>query len=182
MRYSSKMIIAISAMFSSAVMANHHEESRHADAHIHGAGHLNFAVEGKEIHLELEIPGFDILGFESVTTDTQRELIHDAIHDLKEGDLWKFSSAAGCKLVSASANLAGEEDHGENHHNHDHELTHMDFGATYVYECEKPGKLKVMSTNLFTRFENSETLKVQSFTDTGQTAAIMTRAQPEVRF
>ena len=209
MYYFSKMALVIGAVMATSAFAStahDHGETRHTDAHVHGAGHLNFAVEGKEVHVELEIPGFDILGFESVTTDAQHQQLDDALLALQKGTLWRFPAAANCSLKTASAGSVGESDHDDhdshhdnhhdshhgshydNHHDddhdsdHGHKTGHMGFEATYVYECANPEKLNSIGTTLFDRFENSATLDVQGFTDAGQTSVTLSREKPEASF
>ena len=228
MRYLSTVALAISAVLSCAALAkNNDSEQRHADAHVHGVGQLNLAIEGKQVHLELDIPGFDILGFESINSDAQREALSKAVQALKQPDLWGFTDAAGCQLqtVSVATDSHAHHGHGDAHdhhhesshahsdehdhkhegshghrdeHDHKHEdghahvdghdhqgeqatakSTHMDFAATYVYQCAQPQQLKHISTRLFDRFHHSATLKVQGLTDAGQMAGTMTRSQPE---
>ncbi|WP_066017264.1 ZrgA family zinc uptake protein [Endozoicomonas atrinae] len=200
MRHFSKMAVVACALMSSVVSA---DGSRHVDAHVHGAGHLNFAIEGHQVHIELETPGFDILGFESISSDSQRRQLKDALNELKKDDLWSFTPAASCTLKTASASASGEHeeghhadadghhdshhsDHGHHKHHVDsgdhHESSHMDIAATYVYECANIARLNSISTRLFQRFGNSEQLKVQGFTDSGQIAGQMSRQRPEVRF
>ncbi|MCG8531294.1 MAG: DUF2796 domain-containing protein, partial [Desulfovibrionales bacterium] len=93
-------------------------ETRHVDAHVHGAGHLNFAIEGSQVHLELEAPGFDILGFETITSEKQHKLLDKAVEQLKAADLWVFTPAAGCQLTKVEVS-AGDDDHQDSHDKHD---------------------------------------------------------------
>jgi len=185
------MALAVGAMLSCAALANS-GHSRHADAHVHGVGQLNFAIEGNLVHLELAIPGFDILGFESINTDAQRQALTKATQSLKQADLWHFTPAAGCQLQSVSVETSEDDHHEhehkhENDHDHDHDhdhdeahkSAHMDFSATYAYQCAHPKQLKRISTRLFERFEHSAKLNVQGLTDAGQVAGTMTRNQPE---
>ena len=214
-----KMAVVACALMSAGVSADGH---RHAGVHVHGAGNLNFAIEGRQIHIELETPGFDILGFESIRSDDQYRQLKDALQELEKDDLWSFTPVASCRLKTASASASGE--HGEDHHDHHgdadghhdfhhdkhghddqhadghqdshhhkhghddhhgdghHESAHMDIAATYVYECANIAGLNSISTQLFQRFANSEQLKVQGFTDSGQIAGQMSRQRPEVRF
>ena len=201
MRHLSTVALAVSAVLSCAALANnHHGEQRHADAHVHGVGQLNFAIEGKQVHLELDIPGFDILGFESVNSAARREALSKAVQALKQPDLWGFTEAADCQLQTVSVTTDSHEhgDEPDHHDNHDHkrshadghdhhgeqaahQSTHMDFAATYVYQCAQPKQLKHISTRLFDRFQHSAALKVQGLTDAGQMAGSMTRNQPETR-
>ena len=206
MRHVLKMAVVACAMFSAGLFADGY---RHADVHVHGAGHLNFAIEGRQVHIELATPGFDILGFESIRSDAQRKQLKDALQALEKGDLWSFTPTASCTLKAASAAVNGEheEDHHHHHdghhdshhgrHGHDdhhhshpekqlhdehHESAHMNIAATYVYECANIAGLNSISTRLFQRFGNSEQLQVQGFTDAGQIASQMSRQRPEVRF
>ncbi|WP_257294258.1 DUF2796 domain-containing protein [Endozoicomonas sp. YOMI1] len=128
MRCVSKMASVACVLLSASVSADGH---RHAGAHVHGAGHLNFAIEGRQIHIELETPGFDILGFESIRSDAQRRQLKDALLELEKDDLWSFTPAASCRLKTASASASGE--HGEDHHDHhrdadDHHGSHHAHG------------------------------------------------------
>ncbi|WP_252178988.1 DUF2796 domain-containing protein [Endozoicomonas sp. 4G] len=197
-------------------------EPRHVDAHVHGHGELNFAVEGSEVHLELKMPANDVLGFETITTDKQRHQLHEALNKLEAASLWSMTPAASCKLVSAKATTSSvdhehghhehdhhhddehahhdhhEHDHHDEHkhhehdHHHDehahHDLSHeghgghMDISATYVFQCGNVSQLNTISTSIFEKFERSESLSVQGFTQKGQTAAEMTKSTPEVRF
>ncbi|WP_257279797.1 DUF2796 domain-containing protein [Endozoicomonas sp. ISHI1] len=103
-------------------------EQRHVDAHVHGQGELNFAVEGSEVHLELTMPANDVLGFETVTTDKQRHQLHEALKKLEAANLWSMTPAASCKLVSARAATSSadrqHDDHDE-HVSHDHHDEHV---------------------------------------------------------
>ena len=129
MRHLSTVALAMGAMLSCAALAKHHDdEHRHAEAHVHGIGQLNFAVEGKQVHLELDIPGFDILGFESINSDAQREALNKAVQALKQPDLWDFTDAAGCQLQTVSVTTDGDahHQHADDHHHegHHHEGHH----------------------------------------------------------
>lgn len=196
MRHFAKMAVAACVWISTGVYA---ENNRHADAHVHGVGHLNFAIESGQVHLELEAPGFDILGFESVTSESQRKQLEDALNNLEQEDLWSFTPDAACTLKTASASVVGEDRHQHDHHDHDHHdhhheshpeehghdhhaAAHMDIAATYIYECASIVSLNRISTRLFQRFNNSEQLKVQGLADSGQIAGQMSRQRPEVRF
>ena len=181
MRHLSTVALAISAVLSCAALAKNHDGAqRHADAHVHGVGQLNLAIEGQQVYLELAIPGFDILGIESISSDAQREALSKAVQALQQPDLWGFTDAAGCRLQTVSVTT---DSHAQGHDHHGgqarHQSTHMDFAATYVYQCAQPKQLRHISTRLFDRFPHSAALKVQGLTDAGQMARSMTRNQPE---
>lgn len=102
------------------------EGTRHADAHVHGTGHLNMAVDGTQIALELRAPGADIVGFEHTPeSDADKKAVEDALAVLSDPlTLFVMPEAAGCKLVEVEAELHGEE-HGD-HHGHGEEHSHDD--------------------------------------------------------
>ena len=186
-----------------------HGDVRHADAHVHGQGELNFATEGSELHMELMVPAHDILGFETITTHAQKKQLNDALATLESEAIWSLSDAAQCQLISAHASptkevhVKEEHDHGDDHkdhkhhsdhknghdHDHDHDCDHdhdhdghMDISASYVFQCKQVNQLNQLSTTLFEAFPRSERIRVQGFTQSGQLSETMTPAQPQVRF
>lgn len=102
-----------------------HEEHRQHDAHVHGIAALNIALDGDEVHVELDSPAANIVGFEHVPSSAADHAALDkAVAMLKKGDdLFQFNSAAGCKMEKAmitSALLEGEhEKHAEAHDHHE---------------------------------------------------------------
>ena len=190
-------ILAVSANISAHV---HHDEVRHADAHVHGQGELNFAVEGSELHMELMMPAHDVLGFESITTKAQQQQLDEALHKLEAESLWSLSAQAECQLSSAHASTTGHDhghsehksshshddhvhDHAHAHgHAHDHDHDHMDIAVSYVFQCKNADNLTQLSTSLFETFPRSEMIRVQGFTASGQLSETMNSGQPQVRF
>jgi hypothetical protein len=109
------------------------ESARELDAHEHGVGELNIAVDGDTVAMELHVPGADIVGFEYEAESAEdRAAIDDAVAILaKPLDLFVLPAAAECSVTKASAGLESEDDHddhdheehakGEEHDDHDHE-------------------------------------------------------------
>ena len=110
------------------------QTERQLEAHEHGHGTLNMAVEGKTLHIELEVPGFDIVGFEHEATSAEdRQAIETARKDLSQpAMLFVPSAEANCTVVSAKVELheggdGDDHDHGkkEDHDaGHDHDDDH----------------------------------------------------------
>jgi len=106
-------------------MAN--SESRHVDAHVHGEGELNIAIEGNEIAMELIAPGFDIIGFEyTPTSDEDKAKVEKAEALLADTlNLFTFPEAAACKVTSANIEMelgeAGREGDHDDHGHGDHD-------------------------------------------------------------
>lgn len=175
---------------------------REHDAHEHGVGQLNVAVEGEEVEIELVAPGADIVGFEhEATSEADKAAIASASEALADGDaLFIFPAEAECRLEEAEVESGLLEDHdeheehdehekhdeheGEDEHahedehghegEHEDEETHAEFHAHYHFECEAPEALKSVELRYFERFPNAEELEAQVITDSGQSAQELT--------
>lgn len=101
------------------------EDSRQLDAHEHGVGTLNIAIEGTTVAMTFEAPGADIVGFEyAAESDTDLAAIDAAVATLGAPlDLFVVPDAAGCSVVDAQAELESEDEDGD----HDDE-GHVDDG------------------------------------------------------
>ncbi len=97
------------------------EDTRALEAHEHGVGALNIAVDGETVAMEFHAPGADIVGFEYEATSAEdRAAIDDAVAILaKPLDLFVLPTAAACNVVQASAALESEEAHDDHDHGHD---------------------------------------------------------------
>jgi hypothetical protein len=182
------------------------QQHRHADAHEHGRGSLNIAIEGTKVSMELEAPGADIVGFEhKAKTKQQKAAIEKAEQRLMVGEsLFKLPAAAGCTLVTSGAALEGaghSHDHDAKAHGHkdsghkargdkgakhdnakaaddDHE--HSGFRAEYVFECTSPASLTSIAFDYFKAFAGAEKLDVTVITPKGQSKFEVTRAKPRI--
>lgn len=182
----------------------HDHEKRQHGAHVHGVAALNLALEGEEVHVELDSPAANIVGFEHApSSDADHAALDKAVAVLKKGDqLFRFNSEAGCRMEQAKITSAlldeehGEhaEDHGHDEHEHKengHEEhghdehagdTHADIGAAYHFECDQPGKLTQLTVELFEAFPGMAELNVQYVIDSKQGAAALTPAAHVVEF
>lgn len=116
--------IAIAALASSSALA---EEVRQLDAHVHGVGQLDIAIEDGEVTLMLRAPGADIVGFEySPKSDEEKAAVEQALAHLNDPlTLFGPSIDADCSINSTEANLLFEGEGDEHAHDeHDHEEEH----------------------------------------------------------
>lgn len=115
MKRSLPVLLALTAMPALA------EETRSLDAHEHGVGALNIAVDGSKVAMEFTAPGADIVGFEYEATSAEdRAAIDAAVATLaKPLDLFVLPTAAECSVTQASAVLESEDDHDHEEHGHD---------------------------------------------------------------
>ncbi|AML51806.1 zinc uptake protein ZrgA [Falsihalocynthiibacter arcticus] len=184
------------------------EDARQLDAHEHGVGTLNIAIEGTTVAMAFEAPGADIVGFEyAATSDADQSAIDAAVATLASPlNLFVMSAAAGCTVVEALAELESEdghgehgdehqddhadeehEDHAEEHHqdeahedhaNHANEAGHTEFHAEYALNCESPDALTEITFAYFGAFPNAQEVEVQIITASGAQAFEVERDVP----
>ncbi|MCP5143001.1 MAG: DUF2796 domain-containing protein [Chromatiales bacterium] len=190
----------------------HEHEHRQHGTHVHGVAALNIALEGDEVHVELDSPAANIVGFEHApSSEADHAALDQAVARLKDGDaLFRFNAEAGCKMEMAkvsSALLAAEhgehEGHKEGDHghaekgDHDHERhaahghdehekhageTHSDIDAAYHFECAQPGKLSSLTVELFEAFPATGEIEVQYVIENRQGAVELTPSEHVVNF
>ena len=177
------------------------EESRSMDAHEHGVGSLNIAIDGTTVAMEFEAPGADIVGFEYAAESAEdRQAIDDAVAVLARPlDLFSMPPAAECTVTEAKASLVMEEDahdHGEEHASHDEhdheeehashdehdedEAGHTEFHAEYVLNCANPRSIDEIAFGYFEKFPNALELEVQVLTSAGAKAFEVERDLPSL--
>lgn len=156
----------------------HAEEPRQLDAHEHGVGALNIALDGTTVAMEFRAPGADIVGFEyEAETEGDRKAIDAAVATLARPlDLFVPAAAAQCTVTKASAELeieGGHDDHDDHaahddHEGHDHDEDHAEeagghteFHAAYTLSCAQPEKLTEITFAYFNQFQNAREVEVQ---------------------
>jgi hypothetical protein len=122
-----RFVVSTAVLFAAASVAA--DETRQLDAHEHGVGALNIAIDGSTVVMELHSPGADIVGFEyAAKSDADRAAVDAAVATLaKPLSLFAIPAAAGCSVTMASASLEMSEhkhDHASGEHSHDHDHKH----------------------------------------------------------
>jgi len=180
----------------------HAEEKRAADAHEHGHGAFRMAIEEDHAEIELEIPAFDVVGFEHApSTDEHRAAIAEAAGKLSRPDmLFELPRDAGCvagEIEIEFGSLGGhdededddEHEHEDKHddhahdddHKHDHDdheedgETHSEVSVAYHLTCEDTGALDSIGFAYFDAFPNAEELEVVILSASGQNAGEVNR-------
>ena len=173
------------------------ENARELDAHEHGVGTLNIAIDGTTVAMAFEAPGADIVGFEyAAESGADLATIDAAVATLGAPlDLFVMSDAANCSLVDAQAALEGEDghdDHDEEDHNelaeegsddrgdddHADEAGHTEFHAEYTLTCDKPDALTEIKFTYFDAFPNAKEVEVQIITTSDAQAFEVRRDAP----
>jgi len=177
------------------------EDSRQLDAHEHGVGELNIALEETTVSMELHAPGADIVGFEYEAKSAEdRSAIDAAVAMLaKPQELFVLPASAECNVTQASAELESEEEYekhaaGEEHHDekeehaegehddgeHADEAGHTEFHAEYVLTCANPSAIDEITFAYFDAFESARELEVKIVTKAGAQAFEVERDEPRL--
>jgi hypothetical protein len=187
------------------------EEYRHHEAHVHGVAHLNMALEGNNLYIELTSPAANIVGFEHhPRTQEQKAAVKEAIKKLEAGEnLFALPSGAGGRLVKSGTHTDTNRDNGhesEEAHSHEHGETsreaghendkhdheehqdgdehqrHSEFRAEYHFICNKPEKLAFVDVMLFRVFTGIEHIEVQLLAGTQQKSLELTARKNKIHF
>ena len=162
----------LSTVFSSAIA---HE------AHVHGVGKLDVAIDGAEVTLHLNTPLMNLLGFEHAAKNPKdRAAAQKMAFRLRDaGRIFVTTPAAGCraisvKLASNAINpiLLGEPTtppaapeasaHG-----------HADLDADFILQCSHPDLLESIDVSLFEKFKGFQKIDVQMVTQKKQLAVTL---------
>jgi hypothetical protein len=122
-----RLMIYLSALMLSFVcITDARSAERQLDAHAHGYGELNVAIDGPKVALELNSPAFNIVGFEhSPETDKDKATIKNALSILNDGSgLFLFPAVAGCRL--ANVNVVSSLTEAQHSVHKEHDSDHKD--------------------------------------------------------
>ena len=195
----------LSASYLAAQSAGH-------EAHVHGIGSLNVALDGDVLYIELESPAANVVGFEHAPGNKREEhAAHQAIDTLENGgELFAPNRKAGCALQESVVHHSLQhetEEHGDHdnkhepeatpdstvHAKHDHEEEegehgeelhdeHSDIEATYTFSCSRPDMLREIDVRLFETFPGFEKIQLQLLTPDGQKGATLTPRDHRISF
>ena len=195
------MVVALSAL---PVRA--HAQDHSAEAHEHGVGQLEIALDGGRLEIGFTTPGSDVVGFEGQPADeADVAKVKSALATLDDPkQLFGFEPAGACsasggarieppaaalqpvaaagKAVAASADA--HDHHAEHDHDHDHDHAeassgHGNWRASYTFECSSPTAIVV---NLFDVFPSLQTIRTQLIAPGAQTGAELTPGSRRIDF
>ncbi len=148
-----------------------HEETRQGHVHEHGVSALKIAIEGKQIEMELEAPGHDIVGFEhEAKSDEDKAAVEKAIKLLKQPlSLISFPAKAGCKLASSEVEVHKEGEEG-----------HAEFHVHWEFTCTDMNAITPLQTKIFSQFPNMEEIDIEAISEKGQTAIELEKGAVEI--
>ena len=138
------------------VMKKKHDHHKHdhdkigsLDAHVHGLSIINVVQEKNKVLFDIEMPGFDTVGFEyKAKSQKDKDLVKNALNMLKNPvNLFSIPSAANCKMLNNSSTILEEKNHTE-------------FRAKYEYNCLNITEFSSLTFNIFDSFKNSKDLEL----------------------
>ena len=170
------------------------EGARQLNAHEHGIGALNIAIEAPLVVMEFHAPGADIVGFEyAAKSDADLAAISAALKTLEAPlDLFVLPKAARCAVQAVQVELESDTDHDANEedhqghddeHDHKHEdhddhdeqkhaasSGHTEFHAEYSLICSNIEALTQIDFAYFEAFPNSKQVALQLISQSGARA------------
>ena len=145
--------------------------------HVHGVGHINIVVEGKQATVEFLAPAEGLYGFEhQARTKAEQEKRDAALARLQEkiSTMVVFEADRGCQFTTKK--IAVEEDMEDEHeHGKGTEKTqkksgeHSEVHAEFTVTCEKPLAGSQVRFGVAKIFPTIKTVHVQALSEAGQT-------------
>lgn len=204
----SKQVLAIVIGLSLSTVATAEEYRQHS-AHVHGHVEFNIAQDGSDLLLEITAPGADVVGFEHAPENAEQEkTLQHAVATLEDSNaLFAINPQAQCEIeeVHVEHSLGGqhEEHEHQDHEGHDHDeharhdhdkhehdgheghdhsehSDHGEFTVQYRFHCAQVGELSRIQTDWFNQFPSTESVNVNLFTDTTQSATSLTKSNTQI--
>ncbi|HCE2445891.1 TPA: DUF2796 domain-containing protein [Vibrio parahaemolyticus] len=204
----SKQVLAIVIGLSLSTVATAEEYRQHS-AHVHGHVEFNIAQDGSDLLLEITAPGADVVGFEHTPENAEQEkTLQHAVATLEDSNaLFAINPQAQCEIeeVHVEHSLGGQHEEHEHHdheghdhdehahhdhdkhehdghegHDHSEHSDHGEFTVQYRFHCAQVGELSRIQTDWFNQFPSTESVNVNLFTDTTQSATSLTKSNPQI--
>ncbi|EIV8648393.1 zinc uptake protein ZrgA [Vibrio parahaemolyticus] len=204
----SKQVLAIVIGLSLSTVATAEEYRQHS-AHVHGHVEFNIAQDGSDLLLEITAPGADVVGFEHAPENAEQEkTLQHAVATLEDSNtLFAINPQAQCEIeeVHVEHTLGGQHEEHEHHdheghdhdehahhdhdkhdhdghegHDHSEHSDHGEFTAQYRFHCAQVGELSRIQTDWFNQFPSTESVNVNLFTDTTQSAISLTKSNTQI--
>ncbi|EGR2773082.1 DUF2796 domain-containing protein [Vibrio parahaemolyticus] len=199
----SKQVLAIVIGLSLSTVATAEEYRQHS-AHVHGHVEFNIAQDGSDLLLEITAPGADVVGFEHAPENAEQEkTLQHAVATLEDSNaLFAINPQAQCEIeeVHVEHTLGGQHEEHEHHdheghdhdehahhdhdghegHDHSEHIDHGEFTVQYRFHCAQVGELSHIQTDWFNQFPSTESVNVNLFTDTTQSATSLTKSNTQI--
>jgi hypothetical protein len=176
-------------MFSFDVGAS--PEKRRHDAHVHGVGEINIAVEGTKATVEFRAPAESVMGFEHEAKSESDKKKRDAAMEqlrAKGGQMVVFDPKLGCKfsdmktaIVEAKGDSAKAQAGKDAHKDQKKSGEHREVHGTFSVACDKPLAGSRVKFGVSKVFRDIQEIKVQVVGDSGQFGATIKKDKGDVK-
>jgi hypothetical protein len=148
----------------------------HGDKHEHGVVHLDVAIEGDTLAIQLESPLDSVLGFErQPRTPAERQSVDRMLATLRGGGVLFTPDARGqCRFEDAqldSGLIAGSPPASAAAAKSEH----LDVDVSYRFRCASAAELTTLSHQLFALFPRIQRIDAQVATPKGQSRQVLKR-------
>lgn len=158
-----QVAVAILVLFIAFPVATQHS------AHVHGEASGTLSLDNSNLRLELELPGYNLVGFEHPPRNPdQTEALQRATDLLDSGQWVQIDPGADCRPRELDTQVNGFDDPAhDSEHSHDHSIAaeHASFHMLVEWNCQRPDRLNWMDLRLFNDFSNQRSLTVDVLTD-----------------
>lgn len=176
-RFRKPLIVAVALLLSAPLVHAH-------EAHVHGVGKLDVALDGQTLSLHLDSPLVNLVGFEHAANSAKDKAAVQAMTKTlrNAGAVFVASPSAECKLSGVKLEsaaldpvLLGEAAATKPAAQADHD-GHADLDADFTFRCAHPERLQKIEVRLFDTFKGFNSIDVQLVTGKRQGAVKLTPA------
>ena len=147
----------------------------HGDKHEHGVVHLDVAIEGDTLAIQLESPLDSVLGFErQPRTPAERQAVDRMLATLRGGAVLFAPDARGqCRFEEAQ--LESGLIPSSTKDSAPASSEHLDVDVSYRFRCASPAQATTLSHQLFALFPRIQRIDAQVATPQGQSRQVLKR-------
>jgi Protein of unknown function (DUF2796) len=166
-------------------------EKRRHEAHVHGVGEINIAVEGTKATVEFRAPAESVMGFEhEAKSESDKKKRDAALEQLraKRDQMVLFDATLGCKSSDVKTVIVEpKEDNtkaqtGKNAQKDQKKSgEHREVHGTFSVACDKPLAGSRVRFGVSKIFRDIQEIKVQVLGDSGQSGAMIKKDKGDVK-
>jgi hypothetical protein len=166
-------------------------EKRRHEAHVHGVGEINIAVEGAKATVEFRAPAENVMGFEHEAKSESDKKKRDAALErlrAKGSQMVVFDPKLGCKSSDVKTAIVEEQgDHAKAQSGKDADKDqkksgeHREVHGTFTVACDKPLSGSRVKFGVSKVFRDIQEIKVQVLGDSGQSGATIKKDKGDVK-
>jgi hypothetical protein len=165
-------------------------EKRRHEAHVHGVGEINIAVEGAKATVEFRAPAESVMGFEhEAKSESDKKKRDAALEQLraKGGQMVVFDPRLGCKSSDMKTAIVETKESTkaqvgkETHKDQKKSGEHREVQGTFTVTCDKPLAGSRVTFGVSKVFRDIQEIKVQVVGDSGQSGATIKKDKGDIK-